>query len=59
MKLTEIEANYKVGYRHSPKHFLPGTFQVEREGKRLVLVAIVKRHVGKRFRIVGVLKVRD
>lgn len=59
MKLNEIQHHYKVGFRHNPKHFLPGTFEVEVVGKRLMLVAVVKRHIGKRLRIVGVLKVRD
>ncbi len=58
MKLSEIEEEYKVGYRHNPRHFYSNSFQVEEAGRRLLLVAVVKRHVGKNYRIVGVLKPR-
>lgn len=58
MKIQEIESEYRVGYVHNPKQFYPNSFKVEKVGKRLCVVAIVKRHVGKRFRIVGVLKPR-
>lgn len=54
--LSEILRHYEVGFRHSPKHFYPNSFQVEMEQRRLVLVARVKRHVGKNFRIVGVVR---
>lgn len=58
MKLQEIERDYRVGFRHNPKHFYPNSFNVETEGRRLVLVAVVKRHLRKRIRIVGILKPR-
>lgn len=56
LHLTEILRRYEVGFRHNPKHFLPNSFVVEREERRLVLVARVKRHVGKNFRIVGIIR---
>lgn len=58
MHLTEILRHYEVGYRHNPKQFYPNSFEVECVQRRLVLVAQVKRHVRKNFRVVGILKVR-
>ena len=58
MHLSEILRNYDVGFRHSPRHFYPNSFQVEQQERRLVLVAKVKRHMRKNYRIVGVLKVK-
>lgn len=56
MHLTEILRHYDVGFRHNPKQFYPNSFQVEQQQRRLVLVAVVKRHVGKNFRIVGIVR---
>lgn len=56
MRLDQVLKAYHVGYRHSPDHFYPGSFEVESDGKRLILVAVVKRHIKKRYRIVGVLR---
>lgn len=58
MRLKDVEIEYRVGYRHNPKQFYGNSFRVENEGRRLVLVGVVKRHVGKRYRIVGILKPR-
>lgn len=61
MKLEEVLEEYpghRIGYRHNPDHFYPNSFKVEVRGKRKLVVAKVKRHVGKRFRVVGVLKVK-
>lgn len=58
MRLDEVQKYYRIAYRHNPKHFYPNSFQVESGERSLVLVAVVKRHVKKRFRIVGVLKPR-
>lgn len=57
-RLRDIEKEYRVGFRHNPNQFYPNSFRVEGSEKRLLLVAVVKRHVGKNFRIVGVLKPR-
>jgi hypothetical protein len=60
-KLREIEYEYKdyrVGLRHSPDDFYPNSFHVETEGRRLIIVAVAKKHIRKKFRIVGVLKPR-
>jgi hypothetical protein len=59
MHLSEIEKNYDIGFRHNPSHFYPNSFQVEHQERRLVLVAVVKRHIKKRYRIVGVLKAKQ
>lgn len=56
MKLRDVCERYHIGYRHNPKQFQDGTFDVVAEGGRLVLVALVKRKVRKNFRIVGVIK---
>jgi hypothetical protein len=56
LHLSEITKQYEIGFRHSPSHFYPNSFEIERQERRLVLVAVVKRHVGKRFRVVGILK---
>lgn len=59
MKLEELLRKWpehRIGFRHNPDHFSPNTFRVERRNRRLVVVAKVKRHVGKNFTIVGVLK---
>ena len=56
MRLSEITKEYRVGYRHNPSHFYSNSFQIEFQDRRLVLVAVVKRHIGKRFRVVGILK---
>lgn len=58
MQLNEILRNYRLAQRHNPKHFYPNTFEIEIKDSRLVLVAVVKRHVRKKFRIVGILKPR-
>lgn len=59
MKLRDIEnryEEYRVALRHNPDDFYPNTFDVETEGQRLVLVAVAKKHIRKRYRIVGILK---
>lgn len=56
MHLSEIIKDYEVGYRHNPKHFYPNSFRIEQQERRLVLVAVVKKHIGKNFKIVGILK---
>jgi hypothetical protein len=56
MNLQELQRMYKIGFRHNPKHFYGNSFRVEPEENRLVVVGTVKRHVRKRFRIVGVVK---
>lgn len=58
MKLEDATDGYHVGYRHNPKQFYPNSFQVEYCDGKLVLVGRVKRHIGKKFRIVGILKRR-
>lgn len=58
MKLKDIQAKYKIGLRHNPDHFYPNTFEIETEGRRLILVAVAKKHIQKRLRIVGILKPR-
>lgn len=58
MHLAEIQAKYRLAKRHNPDDFYPNTFRVETEGSRLVLVGVVKRHLKKRYRIVGILKPR-
>jgi hypothetical protein len=58
MRVKQIAEQYHISYRHNPKQFVRNSFQVETEGDRLVLVAVVKRHIKKRFRIVGILKPR-
>lgn len=58
MRLDQVLKEYRLAPRHNPKHFYPNTFEVELVENRLVLVAVVKKHVGKRFRIVGILKPR-
>jgi hypothetical protein len=49
---------YRAAYRHSPKQFYPSRFQIKFEGGRYVIVGVPKQHIGKRYRIVGVLKKR-
>lgn len=56
MRLDQILRDYRPGYIHNPDEFYPNSFRVETEGRRLVLVAVVKRHIKKRYRIVAVLK---
>lgn len=56
MRLDQIEREYKIGFQHNPKHFYATSFRVEQEGKRLLLVAVVKKHIGKRLRVVGFLQ---
>ena len=56
MHLSEITRDYRVAFRHNPKHFYPGSFRIEAENRRLIVVAVVKRHVGKNYRVVGILK---
>lgn len=58
MRLYQILGDYRLAQRHNPKHFYPNSFDIEILENRLVLVGVVKRHVGKRFRIVGILKPR-
>lgn len=58
MRLHEVLRDYRLAQRHNPSHFYPNTFEIEIKDNRLILVAVVKRHVGKRFRIVGILKPR-
>jgi len=61
MKLEEILIRYpecRIAYRHNPKHFYQNSFQVEKIGGRRLIVARVKRRCNKRFRIVGILKVK-
>jgi hypothetical protein len=58
VKYKDITAVYRVALRHNPDHFYPNTFEIETEGHRLVLVAVAKKHLKKRLRIVGVLKPR-
>ena len=36
--------------------FYPNSFRVEKEGRKLLLVGRVKKHLRKGFRVVGVLK---
>ena len=56
MRLEQIQKQYRVGFRHNPDHFKSNSFEVEVHQSRLVLVAVVKKKIGKRFRIVGILK---
>lgn len=58
LRLNRILQDYDIGFRHNPKQFYPNSFRVEMEERRLVLVAVAKKHLGKRFRIVGVVKER-
>lgn len=58
MRFNEATKGFRVGLRHNPRHFQTNSFRVETEGNRLVLVAVVKRKMRKRFRIVGILKPR-
>lgn len=58
MYLSQIEKDFELGLRHNPEHFYPKSFKIEYEGERLLLVGVAKRHIGKRFRIVAVLKPR-
>jgi hypothetical protein len=58
MKLNRLLQEYEVSFRHNPKQFYNGSFRVEMEEKRLIVVAVVKRHIGKNFRIVGIVKRR-
>lgn len=59
MRLDQVlkeNPGYRLAARHDTGHFYPNSFEVEIVEKRLVVVAVVKRHINKRFRIVGVLK---
>lgn len=56
MNFKEIERDYVVGLRHNPDEFYPNSFRVEAEGRRLVVVGVVKRHIKKHYRIVGIIK---
>jgi len=56
MHLSEIERDYVITYQHNPSHFYPNSFKVEQIERRLVLVAVVKKHIGKNFKVVGFLK---
>lgn len=56
MKFEEAVSGTRYGLRHNPKDFYPNSFNVETEGRRLVVVGIAKRHIRKRFRIVAVIK---
>lgn len=56
MKFRDIASKYKVGLRHNPKHFYTNSFRIELDGSRLVIVAVPKKHLRKRFRIVGFIK---
>lgn len=58
VRLQRILQDYDIGFRHNPKQFYPNSFRVEMEERRLVLVAKVKRHIKKRFRVVGIVKER-
>lgn len=58
MRLYEVLRDYRLAPRHNTKHFYPNSFNVEIQDRRLVLVGIVKRHIKKRYRIVGILKPR-
>ena len=56
MNLKELMHHYDIGFRHNPKQFYGNSFQVERHEKQLVVVGVAKKHLKKRFRIVGVVK---
>lgn len=56
MRYDQIAKKYHVAKIHDPEQFYPNSFAIEPDGHRLLLVAVVKRHVKKRFRIVGILK---
>lgn len=56
MNLKELLHHYEVGFRHNPKQFYGNTFEVEPQENRLVVVAVAKKHIKKKFRIVGVVK---
>jgi hypothetical protein len=61
MRLDQLRKEYQdyvLALRHNPEHFYPSSFAVEQSDKHLVVVAVVKRHIRKNFRIVGVLKRR-
>lgn len=58
MKLNQVLAKYEASYRHNPDQFYPDSFNVETEGKQLVLVGVAKRHIRKRFRVVAILRPR-
>lgn len=58
MYLHEVLREYRLAQRHNPGHFYPRSFNVEKIDNRLVLVGVTKRHIGKRFRVVGILKPR-
>lgn len=57
-KLKDIEEEWELGYRHSPKHFYPNSFSLEGGPGRLYVVGITKRHIKKNYRIVAVVKRR-
>lgn len=56
MRYDQATRGYKVGLIHDPGQFYPKSFEIEEDGRRLLLVAVVKRHIKKRFRVVAVLK---
>jgi hypothetical protein len=58
MRLEALLKEYDVGFRHNPKQFYANSFRVENIDTKLVVVAVVKRYIGKNFRIVGVVKRR-
>lgn len=56
MRLAQALRGYRPGWRHNPDHFYPNSFEVGEEGGRLVLYGRAKRHIGKNFHIVAILK---
>lgn len=58
MYVWQVLRDYRVAWRHNPRHFYPKSFRIEREGRRLVLTGTVKRRCGKGYRVVGILKPR-
>lgn len=58
MKLSQIQEDYRICTVHNPKQFYPNSFQVAKEGGRVILIGRVKRHIRKSFRIVAILKPR-
>lgn len=56
MRLVQATQGHRPAYVHNPKDFYPNSFRVEVEGRRLILVGVVKRHLKKNFRIVAILK---
>lgn len=59
MKLEEILEQWdgwRIGYRHNPDHFYPNSFKVIRHDGRFAIRGKAMPHVGKNFKIVGILK---